>query len=455
MQIKIYKKGNYCKILTEIPFELKQKLISKFSYEKPNAMWIRRNSNWDGIVRLYTKNNTFLTGFLYDVIKEIVRHYVDSGIKPSFLILNSVQKLSNIEIKEFNAKLRDYQQEAVESFLKKKYGVIKLQTGMGKTIIAGAIISQVKLKTLWIIDRKILVEQTRKVFKDLFACEIGSIMEGKINLKDITVATYQSIMSNIDKLKDYLSEVGLLVVDEVHKASCKSIKKICRLAYNTHYRLGLSATPDLKPEWMEIKGLIGDICYSMSPDDERLDKFLSKAKIYFLEFDDLEYSIKGDYKEVYDAYIVHNPKRNLEIIKLVQKYKDKNILIITKTIEHAKKLSELLNCSVLIGETTKDERERIINNYNSDKPFVCVGSYAIISEGLDIPNLDIVIQASGLSSPIKTIQGLGRVMRRKENKEPLYFDFADKWNTYMHKASLLRQRALKMEGYNVKVVKNE
>ena len=448
-------RADKCKIKEPLHSDLNKLLSKKLSYEKKDAVFIRKNSNWDGIVRLYSeKTQTFPTGLLSDVIG-IIREY-DSNIKVVYE--NIIQKTDDLKFTEQlkNIQLRDYQLEAVDTFQRKRRGIIKMFTGMGKTITATEIIRRVGKKTLWIINRKLLAEQTQKNISETLGVEVGLISEGNIDIKDVTVATYQTLTSKKEQLKDYFKTLGFVVVDEVHGASAKSVKEILKYCINTTYRLGLSATPDLKEDWLEVKGLIGPIVYELK--DESVKKsFLTNAEIIFYRLDDEKYSIKADYADSYNNYIVYNDIRNDKIIELVKKHNNK-ILVMTKSLEHAKLLfdkikSEGLDVALLIGDTDRKQRDEIVYKLNNNDSFVVVATYSIVSEGWDVPALNVVINATALSSDIRAIQSLGRVLRKSDNKRiAYYYDFIDYNVYYFRLASKSRVDALKQENNKINIL---
>ena len=450
--------GNFSYLVGDVSKLLQQGLDGKLSYEKKDAEFIQRNSDWDGVVHLYdVRRNMFPTGYIY-LVKYVLKQYSEYMKKDYTLEYKEMRtKTTTIttpdKLKDIT--LRSYQEEAVEAFMKSKYGVVKAKTGLGKTILATEIIRRVALKTLWVINRKLLVTQTKEVFEELLGKEIGTITEGEIDIKDITICTYQTLTKRFGELSSYLKDVGLLVIDECHNASGKSIKDIANKCLNTEYRLGLSATPDTDfDKWFEVRGVIGNICYKMAQDDERNKEFLSDCEINFIELDDKMYADSGEYAECYQGYIVNNQIRNDVIERIVIENSDKKILIITKSIDHGVLLSESLGCPLLIGETSNEDRDKITAGYKSDKPFVCVASYQIVSEGYDIPQLDIVIQAAAMSSAIKTIQGIGRGLRKAKGKDKaFYFDFVDKHQKFFRQASRNRMKALEYEGHKINKVK--
>ena len=461
LKVVIQLSGAYCKLQGEhIPRELIERLDKELSYEKDGAHFIKQNTGhqYDGVVHLFNVNKMiFLTGLANDVVRIILKYCEEKGLKLEYKIKDIRKETTKVKMSDklIDMELRDYQEEAVESFMKKKYGIVKAKTGLGKTVIAVECTRKVGLRTLWIINKKILVEQTKEVYEELLGKEIGLITEGKIDIKDITIATYQTLVRNKEKLTPYFRDVGFLINDEVHGAGAKSVKQIARLCTNTKYRLGLSATPNMKTNWLEVKGVTGDICYQMDDNDERNKTFLSDCEIKFFDLNDKIFKPDDNmtYHEQYSFYIANNDIRNLFIRSLIDKHKGQNILIVTRLIEHAESLAEELNIPILIGKTTKEVREKIVSKFKEGN-FVCVGSISIISEGWDVPNLDVVIQASAPASPVRTIQTIGRGLRKHPDKEKAYYyDFVDSAGKLFKFASYKRIKYLRNEGHNVDVVK--
>lgn len=452
--------GDVIKIVGDLDSTLQKGLDKQFRYEKKDAFFIQQNSNWDGVVHLYnTKTNSIGTGYLEDV-KKVLYLYGKKLQRPVELELkdmrNEPKNIIKLPNKLFGVELRDYQQEAVHEFLKAKYGIVKLKTGMGKTILSAEIIRRAGVRTLFIIDRVEMVRQTAEVYEKHLGVPIGTIMQGKINLgvnedAEIVVGTYQTIsrLLDVDLFVAWLSEVGLIVFDECHGVSAKSIKSIAHFCENTKYRLGLSATPLLKEDFMEVINTIGPIIYEMSNEDERVGSFLSESDVTFIGLDDQNFALGGEYHDSYRNYIVYNKIRNQAILELVNQHKNKKILIITKLIEHAELLSKILNCPAFIGDTKN--RKELMENFRNSQSAVMIGSIQIFSQGIDVPDLDVIIQASAPSGEVKTIQTIGRALRKKEGKEKAYYyDFNDAYNKYLKSASWKRKQTLKKEGHIIK-----
>jgi superfamily II DNA or RNA helicase len=228
--------GHYLKIDGITDDVIHKQLEKKFSYEKKDSYFIKqkvirkmnafgKHINPDDIntrVCFWNKRQQLLPfGFLDDVQKTLNDYLEWKKIKGK-IVIKDHRKINNkvVDIVPNNYTLRDYQQEAVNKFLEKKYGIIAHATGGGKTIIALDIISKLKVKTLFVVEKIELLNQTVKKIKDTLNYDCGVIGKGENNIKDITVATIQSLISKKDSLQEYFNSVRLVVMDEcLHKST--------------------------------------------------------------------------------------------------------------------------------------------------------------------------------------------------------------------------------------------
>jgi superfamily II DNA or RNA helicase len=74
-----------------------------------------------------------------------------------------------------------------------------------------------------------------------------------------------------------------------------------------------------------------------------------------------------------------------------------------------------------------------------------------MSEGIDLPHLNTVINAAANKGNVKTVQILGRILRKLEGKTGAkYIDFIDE-SKFFKFASYARKRILRSEGHDVEV----
>jgi len=466
-------RGNF--IYIDGPFTdlLNKGLVYNFSYELKNAYFIKKkNPNINTIICFWKQNRRQIPLAFKDKLIEVLQRYADYKKKELAIDINDERKFSNMQGKMpekfINDKvLRDYQKEAVETFLRKKIGILEVGTGGGKTEIAIELIRRLNMNTLFIVDKIELLKQTKKRIEDSLGITVGQIGAGKQDIKLITVATVQTITKHLSTLAPYLRLVRFAIFDETHKVAAKSYWKIAQQLTTTEFRLGISGTAFRDDgNDMMIHASTGYKCFDLSG-KKLIDRgWLVKPNITFyknfLDKDtekEIERGCKEglinetpNYSNYYNGFINQNNSRNNIILYTTEMNKGKKILILTKLIEHGQRLKEMIPDSEhLYGATNKTEREDVFNKFNNGEIKVLISTISIFAEGIDIPSLDIVINASANKGDVKTIQVLGRVLRKMQGKQNAhYYDFWDS-NSFFRVASMARKKALVREGHDIEM----
>ena len=268
-----------------------------------------------------------------------------------------------------------------------------------------------------------------------------------------------------------------IIVHNCHKASAESYFKVNQWLKNTRWTLGLTATPfrdDGKD--MLINAVCGYPCFTKSSEELIKEGYLVKPTVTFINnFDNTDYKKKeliiNDYfrelcnhdkivmekkkaelyRSYYKTFIVKNEARNNKIQELVEENSDKKILIMVKSVEHGQMLSGQLKVPYISGKLNKKERSQHFDDFKGEKLNILIGTFSIFSEGIDIPAIDMVINAGANSGSVKTIQMIGRALRAKVGKNnAVYYDFKDPYK-FLNFASVKRQKALKKEGYMITI----
>jgi superfamily II DNA or RNA helicase len=227
---------------------------------------------------------------------------------------------------------------------------------------------------------------------------------------------------------------------------------VSRQAVNADIRLGMSASYEREDgNQMQIEACVGSPVFKIEAGDLIEKGFIMKPIIYFFRYEDNN-EYKGKYSDVYDKKIVNNVERNKLICGLSNKF-GKNVLIIVNKIEHGNYFKSQMPDSVFIhGTVEQEEREKWLADMKKGGGKTIIGTASIIGKGLDIPNLDVMINTTGNLSAITTIQSLGRVLRKYDGKNNAYYvDFIDD-NKYFKKHTERRMEVLKQQGHTVKVM---
>jgi superfamily II DNA or RNA helicase len=437
-----------------------QHLIKDFSYELKDAYWIKRAllkrgiKGYQALIHFYNiKHNSLPIGFYNSLIKNLTQKGYEITVDDQRQELREYIMPERLIGKE----LRQYQIDAVNYVMNNKITFLQLPTSSGKTLIAGEVIRRNKGLTLFIVDRNILLTQTMNEFERLFQCKIGNITEGEMNIKLINVATIQTLNSLLKQknkeLINYLANVKTYILDESHVAASSSYMRVSKYVVNADIRLGLSASYEREDgRQMDIESCVGKPEFIINVNDLIEQDYIMKPEIMFFHYSH-ELVDCYNYHDAYNKRIVNAIYRNILILNLVNKFKNYNILIIISKIEHGKYLNSKIQNSVFIhGNVEQTEREKWLDDMKLNRGKIIIGTASIIGKGLDIPSLDVMINATGNLSAITTIQSLGRVLRKHEGKNKAYYiDFMD-IGDYFKEHTNKRMEVLKQQGYEIKTL---
>jgi len=409
--------------------------------------------------------------YVIDVLKKRGVEVVDaSGIK----------RENPLPIKPlFKGVLRDYQQEALDAWKKNSYrGIIALPTGTGKTIVAIAALAELSVRTLIVtFTKEQMFQWADKIveFTDSPKSLIGFFYANEKRIAPVTITTYQSAFRYVNTLAPHFS---LLIIDEVHHLPADKFKFIAENSY-ADMRMGLSATVVREDgRHVELFPLMGGVVYaktlqelaergyiapfdvitvkvSLTPQEktkyrELLDKYRRLAR--GREFEHLvEDAKKGDVAAIEALKIrselrelIAGSERKLEAIKRIvdeELAKGSKILIFTQYVEQAKKIAELLNTFYIVGELDENIRKTRLELFKTGVIRVLVLT-TVGDEGLDIPDANVGIIATGTGSRRQFIQRLGRILRPAPGKEARLYEVIVR-GTYEEAESKKRREALK------------
>ena len=300
---------------------------------------------------------------------------------------------------------------------------------MGKTVIALNIISRVGKKALIIVHKGFLLNQwVERIEQYLPTARVGRLQGQTIDIeeKDIVIGMLQSL-SMKDYPADLFKSFGITIVDEVHHISSEVFSRSL-LKIVTRYTLGLSATMNRKDGLTKVfKMYLGDILFKTLT--KRDDKVIVKAIEYKTndeEFNELETDFRGNPK--FSTMITKLCKfnhRSEYIINIIKKELDENPEQQMIILAHNKSLLTYLHDAIehrniaSVGYYVGGMKEEALKKSETKK--VIIATYAMASEGLDIPTLTTLLFATPKTD---ITQSVGRILRTKHTN-PLVIDIID------------------------------
>ena len=350
---------------------------------------------------------------------------------------------------------RDYQENALNalfSYLANNKGnpLIVAPVGSGKSLIlaeaikrAHQLVPRARIVVLTHV-KELLVQNAEELKEQYPECDYGfycaSLKQKRLH-NDVTFASIQSIHKKIAKFN---RAPQIIFIDECHLISHKS---------DTQYRKFIDSAIAINPN-VRVCGLTGT---PFRADTGRIDEGENKL------FDDVVYDIdikymidngylckpvtpqvntkmdvsgvgtrNGDYiigqleKAIDTGEITKNC--TAEIIHHAEQTNRKKWLIFTAGLAHCEHVRDEIrgcgvSCEMVTGETPKEERDRIIQDYKDGK-ITCLVNVAVLTTGFNAPDIDLIVFMRPTKSPVLYIQCLGRGMRTAPNKEDcLVLDF--------------------------------
>jgi len=438
---------------------ISQELSDFFTFKVPGYQFMPtyRNKMWDGNIRLYNRRNNTLYAGLIDYVKEFAetRDYTIT-IDPELEIEDSFSiKDARDFIKELNPvhEPRDYQIQSFVKSVRSKRKLILSPTASGKSFIIYMLTKWYQSPTLIIVPTISLVHQMKGDFVD-YGCSADDIytIQGGVDKhtdSNIVISTWQSI----HKLpKTWFDRFDVVIGDEAHLYKAKSLTGILEKMPNTPFRFGFTGTLDgTHTHKLVLEGLFGSVHQVITTKELIEQKHLAdfKIKALILKYTDPTRSDmkKKTYNEEID-FLMQCPERNNFIKNLALSLEGNTLILYHQVAKHGEVLHNLIKGKAeegrkvffVHGGVDGEEREQIRAITEKENNAIIVASYGTFSTGVNIRRLHNVIFASPTKSRIRTLQSIGRGLRKgggdedagiKAKQTATLFDIADDltWKT--------------------------
>ena len=405
--------------------------------------------------------------FLWDARTKHYRApaYVYRRIIKDFISAKTVytDEAKNYNVFDFNPKFhlapRPYQTESIENWKRnERCGTIVLPTGAGKTHVATMAIEICNRQTLVVVPTLDLMNQWYDLLVSTFNAEIGLIGGGFYEIGAITVTTYASAFRHQERLGN---QFGLIIFDECHHLPSEGYKYAAEFAI-APFRLGLSATPDRADGGEDLlEDLIGKYVYRLEA-QQIAGEFLADYTIEKIEVDlsDAERADYGKERQIYTdfrrkmnlpfgqegwrMFLIQSARsedgrramkayRNYKKIALgteskihvlqdlLLRHRHDKVLIFTAENEMVYRISNDYLIPAITHETNVKERKFWLDAFNKGE-VLALATSKVLNEGVNIPDASVAIILSGSGSSREHIQRLGRILRKKEDKQAILYE---------------------------------
>lgn len=319
--------------------------------------------------------------------------------------------------------LRDYQVEAIKTFIDHLQSMQQICTGAGKTLLTAALSYLVEPygRSIVIVPSKNLVVQTEEDYRNL-GLDVGVLYgERKEWGHQHSICTWQSLAS-LDKqrlINDFVKDVICVMTDEAHSVRGKLLRDLLTGAFaHVPIRLGLTGTvPKEEHEAMCLLAAIGPVVGEIRAVELQDKGVLARCQVEVVQLQDDHVGFSG-----YDSeheYLVTDSERLIRLAKLMKQWATTgNTLILVDRIEAGETLAKLLPDAVFIhGTTNLNKRQEEYKSIQDADEKIIIATYGVASVGINIPRIFNLVLLEPGKSFVKVIQSVGRILRKASDKD--------------------------------------
>lgn len=413
-----------------IPAQLIGALRAALSYPVPGAWrtWKYRQRLWDG-----TKSLLFQDGDRYVVpggLRPLVaRAMRGAGLStplpaPGALLCGPmVATLPN------GRELYPDQLEALKIACSRQQGCLDLAPSFGKTELMAALAATFgrRARVLVLVNATGLLHQNAERLEELLREPVATLGAGVDQSRRlgarILVATIQTARSRPAAIERWLA-AEILLVDEAHTIG-ESWFPILGASQAT-VRLGLSGTLSDVTIPMIPQAFLGPIIHTVTERQLLAAKRTSPVQVLMPTIEH-PLGLPEDYDELYDMAIVRNKTRNALLAEAIATCRSVDLptVAIVYAIAHGEFLTQRVSAlghavEWIHGKTPGFIQASVKRDFVAGTVGAIIASN-VFKQGINLPNMRVVVNAAGWKSRGLTRQRVGRVARLKDEPDALAY----------------------------------
>lgn len=286
----------------------------------------------------------------------------------------------------------------------------------------------------------------------------------KTTSRRIVIATWSMLLR---QSPEWFMPFGIFICDEAHQAHSMALNKIIANLQHIPYRFGFTGTLDgSKTHEMQCRAWFGSLIESASTKKLMDEGILSTLEVRCINISYTDEEKRAVSKMKYQdeiKFIVGHNKRNEWLVDLALR-QPKNTLVLFNLVEkHGEKLFEIAKnraadfgkrVRIIIGDVDVEKREAIRQFMEKENNIVLFASFGTFSLGVNIKNLHNVIFAHPYKARIRTLQSIGRTLRKLSDKEnAILIDIVDdlcykSYENFAYKHAVERMRIYELEQFS-------
>lgn len=334
--------------------------------------------------------------------------------------------------------LRTYQREAADALrdalIDTGRGQIVLATGLGKTVVMATVVDELLEEGLVKEGRVLVLAHTNAIVDQLQVAfwrhlpryvPTHKLADGEVPTfwEGVTFATIQSVKAREDQLPSF----GLVLVDEAHHIGAPMFREY--LDRNLPPMVGgVTATP-WRGDGFDINSILGEPLVRIGIAEGLRQGFLTDVD-YRLLADNLDWTMvqrlsKYRYSigELNRKLII--PTRDEEAANQVRRafvdHKRRGGVVFSPTIAHAREFASALRhaglrATHISSDMTIVDREILMTQFRAGE-WDIVTSVDVFNEGVDVPDVDLLVFMRATHSRRIFVQQVGRGLRISPGKD--------------------------------------
>jgi superfamily II DNA or RNA helicase len=333
--------------------------------------------------------------------------------------------------------LRAYQEDVSDKFRRALVDTgraqIVLATGLGKTVIMAEVVADLLRDSLIEEGRVLVLAHTRDLVDQLHRAfwfqlpkwvPTHRLADGESPgyFDGITFATIQSALARVEELPPF----GLVLVDEAHHAGAATFRSTLDLL-RPRMLGGVTATP-WRGDGYDIDQILGPPLVQIGIAEGLRQGFLSEVD-YRLLADNLDWEtvqnlsrFKYSIGELNRRLII--PTRDEEAARFIRQVFDEERrragIVFSPTIIHAENFAAMLRrygfrAEAISSETEPRQQDLLMSRFRAGQ-LDLVSTVDLFNEGVDVPDVDLLVFLRATHSRRIFVQQLGRGLRVSPGK---------------------------------------
>lgn len=285
--------------------------------------------------------------------------------------------------------------------------LVVMATGMGKTYLSGMFARGFN-RVLFVAHRDEILNQAAAAYAMLGV--------------EATFDSIQTISRHLNLLQP--DAYDLVIVDEVHHAAAASYRKLIDHV-KPKFLLGLTATPD-RTDGKDIRELCGPEVYSCGLYQAIMDGALVPIRYVGIkdavDYKGIPWRSGGFDPSELEVKLACKKRARQTLAEWKNNHGEKKqTLAFCASVVHAEFTAAYfrkrgVKCAVVTGQQTSEVRAGILADLAAHRLSV-VFSIDVFSEGVDVPNVEMVMLLRPTTSEILWLQQIGRGLRQTQGKE--------------------------------------